>query len=75
MLVYLLLQVWWKEAQVRSSGPGSSLVAAGLWVAQHTRDWKGFKPILKRLHNYCKVQNKTLETLTHALNYSVFHTL
>lgn len=47
----------------------------GLWVSRHTHDWKGFKPILKKLHNYCKVQNKTLKTLTHALNYSVFHTL
>lgn len=46
--------------------------STGMWVSRHTHAWKGFKPILKKLHNYCKVQNKALRTLTHALNYSVF---
>lgn len=55
--------------QVSSSGPRPQL-----WVPRRTHDQEGFKPILKKLHSYCKVQNRTLETLTHALDYFVFHT-
>lgn len=54
---------------MRSSGPRPRLR-----VPRHTHDREGFKPILKKPHGYCKVQNRALEMLAHALNYFVFHT-